>query len=196
MVEIARRRTAELGLRNVEHRVMDAEHIELEDDSVDGVLCRFGYMLMLDPAAACSETRRVLRPGGRVALAVWRGADSNPWISIAGRMLVERSLIPRPEPGEPGIFALANEDRLTALLEGSGFKVGRIEDVPVHFVYRDIDDYVARARETGGNFARVWREASEGEREAIRAELEEAFRPFASDGAYEVPGLALVAVAR
>ncbi|MET0762139.1 MAG: methyltransferase domain-containing protein, partial [Thermoleophilaceae bacterium] len=68
MVEVARRRGAELGLRNVDHRVIDAERIELDTDSVDGVLCQSGYMLMADPAAALSETRRVLRPGGRVAL--------------------------------------------------------------------------------------------------------------------------------
>ena len=52
MAEIARRRSAELGLTNVEHRILDAEQIELADDSVDGVLCRWGYMLMPDPAAA------------------------------------------------------------------------------------------------------------------------------------------------
>ena len=50
---------------------MDAEQIELSADSVDGVLCRFGYMLLTDPAAALAQTRRVLRPGGRLALAVW-----------------------------------------------------------------------------------------------------------------------------
>jgi ubiquinone/menaquinone biosynthesis C-methylase UbiE len=67
MVEAARRRAAQLGLNNVEFRVMDAEHMDLEDDSVDGVLCRWGFMLMADPVAALRETRRVLRDGGRVA---------------------------------------------------------------------------------------------------------------------------------
>src|ERR1044072_8381346 len=46
MVEGARRRAAELGIGNVEHRVMDAERMDLADDSVDGVLCRFAFMLM------------------------------------------------------------------------------------------------------------------------------------------------------
>jgi ubiquinone/menaquinone biosynthesis C-methylase UbiE len=64
MVEVARRRGSELGLENVEYRVIDAEHIDLDADTVDGVLCRFGYMLMADPGAALSETRRVLRSGG------------------------------------------------------------------------------------------------------------------------------------
>ena len=77
-----------LGLTNVEHRVMSGDRIELEDDSVDGVLCRFGYMLMPDPAAAFAETRRVLKPGGRLAFSVWRGPERNPWLSIAGRILV------------------------------------------------------------------------------------------------------------
>lgn len=195
MVEVARRRSAELGVANVEHRVMDAERIELDDDSVDGVLCRFGYMLMPDPAAALSETRRVLRPGGRLALAVWRSAEQNPWISIAGRMLVERGLVPHPEPGTPGIFALASEERLRALLEEAGFAVERMDDVPVSFLYRDVDDYVRRARDTGGMFAMVWREASEDERGAMDGQLEEAFAPFAVDGGYELSGVALVAAA-
>ena len=195
MVEVARRRSAELGVANVEHRVMDAERIELDDDSVDGVLCRFGYMLMPDPAAALSETRRVLRPGGRLALAVWRSAEQNPWISIAGRMLVERGLVPRPEPGTPGIFALASEERLRTLLEEAVFAVERMDDVPVSFLYRDVDDYVRRARDTGGMFAMVWREASEDERGAMDGQLEEAFAPFAVDGGYKLSGVALVAAA-
>jgi ubiquinone/menaquinone biosynthesis C-methylase UbiE len=83
MVDVARRRGAELGLHNVDYRVMDAERIELDSGSVDGVLCQNGYMLMPDPAAALSETRRVLRAGGRVALSVWGGPEDNPWASGA-----------------------------------------------------------------------------------------------------------------
>jgi SAM-dependent methyltransferase len=195
MVEVARRRSSELGLRNVEHRVLDAERIDLPDDSVDGVVCRFGFMLMPDVAAACSETRRVLRGGGRLALAVWRGAEVNPWISIVGRMLVERSHAPRPEPGAPGIFALANEDRLRSLLESAGFTVERLEDVTVRFVYRDVDDYVRRARDTGGLFATVWRTVSAEEHDAMKARLGGDFAPYGVDGGYELPGVALAAVA-
>ena len=70
MVEAARRRGAALGLRNVHYRVMDAEHIDLDADSVDGVICRFGYMLMPDPAAGavrdapCAATWRAAGAGG------------------------------------------------------------------------------------------------------------------------------------
>jgi ubiquinone/menaquinone biosynthesis C-methylase UbiE len=64
MVAAARRRAQELGAQNAEFRVLDAERMDLETDSVDGVLCRWAYMLMIDPSAAFAETRRVLRPGG------------------------------------------------------------------------------------------------------------------------------------
>jgi ubiquinone/menaquinone biosynthesis C-methylase UbiE len=98
MVEAARRRGAELGLQNVEYRVMDAERLELDPNSVDGVLCRYGYMLMPDPAAAFAETRRVLRPGGRLVLAVWGAPERNPFFSIMAMNLVQRGHIPPPEP--------------------------------------------------------------------------------------------------
>src|SRR5262245_7464056 len=60
MVEAARRAGSDLGLANVEYRVLDSEQLELGDDSVDGVLSRFGYVLKGDPPPALREIRRVL----------------------------------------------------------------------------------------------------------------------------------------
>ena len=195
MVEVARRRAAELGLRNVEHRVLDAEEIALEDDSVDGVLCRFGLMLMPDPAAAVAETRRVLRPGGRVVLAVWSTAERNPWVAVAGRVFAGLGLAPPPEPGEPGMFVFAEHERLRGLVEGAGFTAERIEEVPVLMTYDDVDAYIVAARDTGGMFARIWRDVSDEERAMIEARLAEAFEQFAVDGGYALPGVAVVASA-
>jgi ubiquinone/menaquinone biosynthesis C-methylase UbiE len=195
MVEVARRRAAELRLANVEHRVMDAEEMSLEDDSVDGVLCRFGFMLMPDPAAALAETRRVLREGGRLALAVWSTAADNPWVAIAGRILAERGLSPPPEPGAPGMFVLGDETRLRELLEDTGFEVERVERVPVLFEYSDVDDYIVRTTDLGGMFSRIWRDASDDERSVITKRLAEAFARFEVDGGYRLPGIAVVAAA-
>jgi SAM-dependent methyltransferase len=196
MVEVARRRSTELGLPNVEHRVLDAATLDLEDDSVDGAICRFGYMLMPDRAAALAETRRVLRPDGRLAFAVWRGPERNPWVSIAGRVLVGRGHAPPPEPGAPGMFTMADEEHTRSLLEGAGFDEVAIEDVAVVFTWRDVDDYVQSAMDTGGMFATAFGGASEDEQQAMKDEFAAAFAPFATEEGYEVPGLALVAVAR
>jgi SAM-dependent methyltransferase len=195
MVEVAQRRGEELGLRNVEYRTMDAEHIELDDESVDGVLCKFGFMLMADTAAALAETHRVLRPGGRLAFAVWRGAEQNPWVSLGARILVGLGLMPPNEPGAPGAFAMADDQRVRSLLGAAGFTDVRIEDVPVRFVYTGLDEYLEMLRDTGGAFTKAWAEASDEQRAAITEQLAEAFTPFERDGGLELPGLALVAVA-
>ena len=96
MVDVARRYGEARGLENVEYRVLDAERMDLDDDSVDGVVCRWGYMLMADPAAALKETRRVLRGGGPLAFAVWRTPDRNPWAAVPGMTLVQRVTCLRP----------------------------------------------------------------------------------------------------
>jgi len=195
MVQVARRRGAELGIGNVHYRVMDAERVELDADSVDGALCRFGYMLMADPAAALAETRRVLRPGGRLALAVWGASERNPWATIGFGLLIERGHMPPPEPGAPSPFALASEEQTRTLLVGAGFTAVRTEEVPVRFSFRDIDDYTTYATDTGGPAALVLRRLPEDEREALKTKLGAAFAPFAAAVGYELPGVALCAVA-
>jgi SAM-dependent methyltransferase len=195
MVEVARRRGTELGLGNVEYRVIDAERIELDSGSVNGVLCQSTYMLMADPAAALAETRRVLRPGGRLALSVWGAPERNPWASIGGMILVERGHIPPPEPEAPGVFSMASEERTRALLDGAGFGSVRTEEVPVRFAFRDLDDYEQWVIDVAGPFGMVLRGLAEDEREVLRARLRKAFVPFATDSGYELPGVALCAVA-
>jgi len=194
MVEIGRRRAAEAGARNVEHRVMNAERIDLPDGSVDGVLCRFGYMLMADPAAALAGTRRVLRPGGRVALAVWGPPERNPWLAIGGAVLRERGHLPPPAPGEPSPFAMGNEDRICALLGAAGFADARIEEVPVAWAYRDAADYLDIMADTSPSGG-VIRGLPAGEREALERALEGAMAPFAGGDGVVLPGVALCAVA-
>jgi SAM-dependent methyltransferase len=194
MVEIGRRRAAEVGARNVEHRVMDAERIDLPDGSVDGVVCRFGYMLMADPRAALAGTRRVLRAGGRVALAVWGPPERNPWLAIGWAALQERGLVPPPQPGAPSPFALGSEERILGLLAGAGFAGARVEAVPVAWTYRDAADYLEVTADTGPAGGAI-RSLAADEREELLRDLEAAMAPFASGGGLGMPGVALCAAA-
>jgi SAM-dependent methyltransferase len=197
MIEAARRRAAELGVRNVEFLVMDAERLELDDDSVDGVLCRFGYMLMADPGAALAETRRVLRPGGRVALAVWGPPERNPFFGIIAISLVQRGHIPPPEPPPaPGIFSMASAERTAALLDGADFGEVRTEEVVSRFVLPSVDEYLSVIADTAGPIALALRGLSGAERAGVRAEVEDSLARFAAADGYELPCVALCAVAR
>lgn len=144
MVEVARKRGAELGVRNVDFRVLDAQAMDFADASFDGVLCRWGFMLMPDPAAALRECRRVLVPGGRLVFAVFTGPDENPFASIPARILVEAGHLAPPSPGwQPGILALADRSRLQALLDGAGFASTHIEGLDMTWTFVDADHYWA-----------------------------------------------------
>jgi SAM-dependent methyltransferase len=196
MVEAARAESQRLGLRNVEHRQLDAENMELEDDSVDGVLCRWGYMLMADPEGALNETRRVLRDGGRLALSVWGGAEENPWADIPRRAIDEHIGAAPPDPTAPGIFALADPQRTRALLEAAGFEVRRMEDVQLRWRFEDFDAYWRYLNEVAGRIAVALEAMSDEDRHAVRGRLEQAAEPYRVNGGYEFPGVAQNTLAR
>lgn len=183
MVEQARRVAGELGLENVEFRVLDAESMDLDDNSVDGVVCRWGYMLMADPAAALAETRRVLRDGGRLSFSVWAAPDRNQWASVAGMVLVERGHLPPPEPGAPGIFALADPERIRELVTGAGFDEPNIEPVQIAWNYPDADEHWRLTMELAGPLAEAITGLDEAEREAVREAVRERIEPLIAGGA-------------
>jgi hypothetical protein len=103
--------------------------------------------------------------------------------------------MPPPEPGEPGMFVLGEEELLRRLVENAGFANVRMEDVPVHNDYPSVDEYVRRSSEMGGVFSRAWSEAPEEEQKLMKDEFREAFAPFAVDGRYKLPGVSLCVVA-
>lgn len=199
MVDAARRRGGELRLTNVEYRVADAADTGLDDNSVDGVICRFGYMLMPDPAAAMAEARRVLHPGGRLVLAVWGAPERNPFSTTMTMTLVEHGSLPPPDPTGSDIFAvahaLADPERTRALLEAAGFSAVHTEEVPVCFPLRDAEEYLAITADTAGPIGLALQALDETERRALAEKLRRTIVRFARDDGYEIPGVALCAVA-
>jgi SAM-dependent methyltransferase len=195
MVEAARRGAAAQGLTNVEFRVMDAESIELADRSVDGVLCRFGLMLMANPSQVLNHSLRVLRPGGRVAYAVWGGPQSNPWaarigpaIEAAGHQLAQ-NLYAVDGP----LFSLADPGLNRELLRRAGFTGIRVMEIAAPRRYRDFDEYWDS--HITGPIAESFASLAAAEVEQIRGSLASVLAGFESDGGLEIPSLVVVASA-
>ena len=196
IVDSARRRAAELGVENVDFRVLDAQAVALPDASVDGVVCRWGFMLTADPARALAETERVLRPGGRVAFAVWGTAEENLWASIVGRVLVGHGLVPPPEPDAPGPFRLGDRDRVRALVDGAGLELVVHEDVPVTFRHESFDDFWESTQDVSRALQTAIESADSEVVEAVRAELAGQLAAFEDEGSLVLSGVTQVVLAR
>jgi len=196
MVALARARAQELGADEVEARVMDAEWIDLPAASVDGVVCRWGFMLLVDPGASLVETRRVLRPRRRVSLAAWAGAERNPWSSAVGAELVARGLFERPAPGEPGQFAWADPAVIATHLEDAGFVDPRVETIEFTFDYADLDDWWDTQIDLSPMLGDTLRQLSPAERDELREAVEARLADFVhADGGISLPAATHVATA-
>jgi SAM-dependent methyltransferase len=195
MVQGARERAEELGVTGVEFKVLNAEWIDMPLASVDIVLCRYGFMLMADPGAALSESRRVLRPGGRLGLAVWDSVLANPWAGVPAAVLAERGLTGGAGPGgAPGPFTLGDEAQLRELLAGAGFAEIEIRPVEVVRRHESFADFWELTLDLSGSFHDAVMSQPEPEIAEIRAELEGRLAAFAEpSGALAVPSRTLVA---
>ena len=173
MVDAARRRGEAQGVSNVDHRVLDAERMDLADDSFDGVACRFGYMLMADPAQALGETRRVLRDGGRLVFAVWAAPQRNGWAAIVGMTMVELGYMEPPEPGRPSMFAMADPERITELVSGAGFDAPELEEVAVDWGYTTPEEHWAKTLKLAGPIADAYGSLEPDAQEEVREKVSE-----------------------
>jgi SAM-dependent methyltransferase len=196
MVAAARERAAEVGAENVELRVMQAEWIDLPAASVDGVLSRFGYMLLVDPEAALRETRRVLKPGGRVALAVWAALEDNPWTWVMRQAIDEAGAGPAVTPGQPGPFALSAPGAVEDLLDTSGFDDIELEPLDVQFEAPSLDAWWEYVMQTSPSVGDVVAGLSPAAHYALRDAVDAGYADYVrEDGSLLLPGRALVAAA-
>jgi SAM-dependent methyltransferase len=195
MVEAARRQGEALGVKRVEYRVLDAEALDLPDESVDGVLCRWAYMLVADPAQALAEAQRVLRPGGHLSCAVFAGPEKNPWVGLPMSVLVESGHLPPPEAGQPGILALADTARIRRLFDDAGLTEPEIEEVPCAFPFTGEDDYWRFLTDMAGAISMALGQLGDEARAAVREDLAMRLEPYETPEGLELPAVSLVAAA-
>jgi ubiquinone/menaquinone biosynthesis C-methylase UbiE len=120
MVEAARRATDHLGFRNAQFDVASADRLPFPADTFDAVVSRFGVMFFPSPVDAVREMLRVLKPGRKLALAVWHLAERNPFFYTLSRVIERYVDSPPSAPDAPDPFRFASPGKLRDVLAEAG----------------------------------------------------------------------------
>lgn len=172
-----------LGFSNVTTERMGAEELKLPDASFDVAICALGFMYYPDADLAMREMYRVLRPGGRAAVAVWGARKNCGWAEIFPIVdaRVETEVCPL-------FFQLGTGDTLARTAEDAGFEDARTERISTVLRYESVDDAVGAAF-SGGPVAMAYSRFDEATREEAHAEYIQSIEPYREEGgAYEIPG--------
>jgi SAM-dependent methyltransferase len=197
MIGAAQRAALRQGLHNVSFEVATADHLSFPPETFDAVVSRFAVMFFPQPLGAIRETLRTVRPGGRMAFAVWGLAERNPFHYILSR-IIDRYAPPVPaEPNSPDAFRFAPPGTLLAIVNQAG-----AVDTSEHLLRFNIE-----APLSGEGFWELRSEMSEKLRSKLKllsveqlAEVKtqaiEAFRQYETNQAVSLPAEVLIVSGR
>jgi SAM-dependent methyltransferase len=158
---------------------MDAQQLAVRDEAVDAVMCLLGLMFFADPAAGLAEFRRVLRPGGRAALAVWAEPERAPFPGLAVEVLARH--LPMWKRDLEMAFSLADEAGLETLLRDSGFEDVAVARESRAIKFESFDDFWEPV-ETGSRAGAALRDLPEAARRAVRDDMRARLAPYETQG--------------
>ena len=197
MTAIAAQRAAAAGAANVQTRLLDLERVAEPDGSYDVVLCRDGMQFAFDPAAAALEVHRLLRPGGRFAVAVWGPRERNPWLGLVFDAVAALLGRPVPPPGVPGPFSLSDPTALAALFRTAALADVHVRELNIPLHAPNFDQWWRTTSALAGPLAGVLAGLPDSARAVLVDHLHTAVLPYVSPtGSVDLPGLGLIASGR
>jgi SAM-dependent methyltransferase len=185
-----------LDTAQIDTAQIDAASIPLPDASVDVVVFRMGLMLMTEPEVALQEMRRVLRPGGRIAVAVWGGPQDNPWMVTVGMAAMMQGLVQGGPPlGPGGPFSLADPVELEKLVRGAGFSEVSVVAVDSTRRFNDAAQHLDVVRALAPHLSEALSRASAEQLAAVRQTVADLTAKYRSDDGLDLPSRAVLCIA-
>ena len=140
MIEFARQRATSEGVKNIEFKKLDMEGLDYNSE-FDAVTSRWGLMFLPDPEKAVKKIYKALKKGGHASAAVWSTPEEVPFASRPVMALTKELGLTPPPAGTPGIFALADTERLKGMFVDAGFKDVAVEKLTLDFIYASKEEY-------------------------------------------------------
>jgi len=191
MLEVARRKAAKLGLKQVEFRRSDIASLSFETGHFDAVTSRFCLMFHPELDRTLQEVYRVLKPGGRLAAAVWATREKNPYITLPMGILRDYVEMPPMDPAVPGIFYLERPGDLYGRMKSAGFSELREEEVPIEGVFSSGKEYLDCLREMAAPLQGLFEKIPLEKRAEAEDKMIQAAERFRRGDDVRIPGVAL-----
>ena len=195
MIEIAKEKAAKLGIRNIEVIACDVCALPFADNKFDAISCRFGFMFFPDMQLAANEMARVLKPGGRIATAVWNMPDKNIWVTAIMGTINKNIELPPPVPGAPGMFRCAQPGTLKNIFEQAGFKNITEKEVPTKYKCGTLENYWSIMTEVGAPIVAALSKADEATIQKIKTQALNLIREKYGEENISIDGSAVVIAA-
>jgi SAM-dependent methyltransferase len=182
------------GLKNIETKVMDGEHLELEDETFDAVISRVGLIYFPDQQKALKEMLRVLKPGGRIAAIVYSTPEKNKFFSVPVSIIRNRAGLPPPLPGQPGPFSLGQPGVIEKAFTDAGFKNVKAELVDSPLLLSSAKECVRFEKESFGALHQMLSGLTGEEKASVWDEIESELQNFETENGFVGPCEMVVAV--
>jgi ubiquinone/menaquinone biosynthesis C-methylase UbiE len=182
MLAIAKENADARGIKNIETRVGDVCELPFADNTFDAVSCRFGFMFFPDMLTAAKEMARVLKPGGRIATAVWNGPEKNFWVTVTMGTINKNMELPAPPPGAPGMFRCAKDGFISDLFSQAGLKNIVQKEVTGKLNSETADIYWSMMNEVAAPVVAALSKADDATRNKIKTEVYQALHQKFPDG--------------
>jgi ubiquinone/menaquinone biosynthesis C-methylase UbiE len=192
MLEIAREHATQRGIKNIETRVCDVCELPFADHTFDAISCRFGFMFFPDMLLAAKEMARVLKPGGRIATAVWNVPEKNFWVTAIGGTINRNMQLPPPPPEAPGMFRCAKGGLIRDLFQQAGLKNTSEKEVAGKLNCGTTDVYWNMMTEVAAPFVAALSQADDAMKEKIKKEVYQVVSEKYPDGNIVIDSSALV----
>lgn len=192
MLEIANEHAKARGISNFETLACDVCELPFADNSFDAISCRFGFMFFPDMLLAAKEMARVLKPGGKIAVAVWNGPEKNFWVTAIGGTINRNMQLTPPPPEAPGMFRCAKSGLIEGLFQQVGLKNTSEKEVLGKLNTKTSDAYWEMMTEVAAPFVAALSKADDSMKEKIKREVYDTLNQKYPDGNVIIDSSALV----
>ncbi len=171
MLKTAREKATKRGIKNIETLACDVSELPFADNTFDAISCRFGFMFFPDMLLAAKEMFRVLKPGGRIATAVWNVPEKNFWVTAIMGTINKNMELPPPPPEAPGMFRCAKPGIMEDLFTQAGLKNINIKEIHGALNSGTVDVYWNMMTEVGAPIVAALSKADNAMKEKIKREV-------------------------